>query len=95
MSHQAAAPFLKPKIAVTFYAIVAVVLGAGLWRAEGIGSGLIFGGMPLLGLGYSLYGKSFSIWPWHAVSNGHRALWFVVVVCELLGLALLLAGAVA
>lgn len=95
MSHQAAAPFPKAKIAAAFYTTVAVVVGVGLGRAEGFGPGLIFGGLPLLCLGYSLYGKSFATWPWRTTSNTHRALWFVVVICDLLGLALLLAGTVA
>jgi hypothetical protein len=95
MSHHAAAPFLEAKIAVAFYTTAAVAIGVGLVRAEGLGPGLIFGCLPLLALGYSLYGRSFATWPWRATSNRHRALWFVVVVCELLGLALLLAGTVA
>jgi hypothetical protein len=58
MSHHAAAPFLEAKIAVAFYTTAAVAIGVGLVRAEGLGPGLIFGCLPLLALGYSLYGRS-------------------------------------
>lgn len=73
---------------VSFFLLVAFILVVANLRSAHVLRALVLGTLPLLCLGYSLYGRQFSHAPWRSRSASHHMLWFVVAAGAIAGVAL-------
>ena len=72
----------------SFWLLVALVSIVSNLRSVHVAGAFVFGSLPLLCLGYSLYGKQFSRARWRNRSVLHHILWVVVAVGAISGVVL-------
>lgn len=75
-------------LAVGFWLLVSLVLVASSLVHAHVLRAVLFGTLPLLCLGYSLYGAQFSNSRWRVRSIPHRVLWCVVAIGAAAGVTL-------